>query len=121
MGMEYRAVSAPARMVVISDGDVAANFVRDAAQKQWLPLGYNHLENVTYSNKDLMLNTIEYLIDPTGVIEARTKEVKLRLLDTVRMKEQANLWRGLNLGLPIVLLGIFGWFFNWRRKRKYAK
>lgn len=120
MGMEFRAVSLPTRMLVISDGDVASNFVRDAAQKQWLPLGYNHMDNATYANKELMLNAIEYLIDPTGVIEARTKEVKLRLLDSVRAKKQGNLWRTLNVALPLVLLGIFGWFFNWRRKKKYG-
>jgi ABC-2 type transport system permease protein len=121
MGMEFRAVSVPTRMLVISDGDVAANHIRDAAQKQWLPLGLNHMDGATYANKDLMLNAIEYLIDPTGVIEARTKEVKLRLLDSVKTKQQATLWRGLNLGLPVLLLGVFGWFFNWRRKRRFAK
>jgi ABC-2 type transport system permease protein len=120
MGMEYRVVSEPTRMLVISDGDVAANYVRDAAQKQWLPLGYNHMDNATYANKELMLNAVEYLIDPTGVIEARTKEVKLRLLDTVRAKQQGTWWRALNLGAPLVLLGLFGWFFNWRRKKRYA-
>jgi len=121
LGMEFRPVSEPTRMLVISDGDVAANYVRDAAQKQWLPLGFNHMENVTYANKELMLNAIEYLIDPNGVIAARTKEVKLRLLDSVRAKKQGNMWRALNVGLFLVLLGIFGWFFNWRRKKRYGK
>jgi ABC-2 type transport system permease protein len=121
LGMEFRPLSEPTRMLVISDGDVAANYVRDAAQKQWLPLGFNQMENVTYANKELMLNAIEYLIDPNGVIAARTKEVKLRLLDSVRAQKQGNMWRALNLGLPLVLLGIFGWFFNWRRKKRYGK
>lgn len=121
VGVEFRPVSKPTRMLVISDGDVAANFVRDAAEKQWLPLGYNHMDNVTYANKELMLNAVEYLIDPTGVIEARSKEVKLRLLDTVRAKQQGTMWRTINLALPLALLGLFGWFFNWRRKRRYAR
>lgn len=107
-------------MLVISDGDVAANFVRDAAKKEWLPLGYNRFENATYANKELMLNAIEYLVDPTGVIEARTKEVKLRLLDSVKAKKEATLWRSLNIAVPLLFLGAFGWFFNWRRKRRYA-
>lgn len=121
LGMTYKAESTPTRMLVISDGDVAANFVRDAAKKEWLPLGLNRFENATYANKELMLNTIEYLIDPSGVIEARTKEVKLRLLDTVRARKEATLWRTLNIALPLVFLGVFGWFFNWRRKLRYAK
>lgn len=121
LGMSFKAESAPTRMLVISDGDVAANFVRDTAKKEWLPLGFNRFENVTYANKELMLNAIEYLIDPSGVIEARTKEVKLRLLDTVKARKEASLWRSLNIALPLVFLGIFGWFFNWRRKLRYAK
>lgn len=121
LGMTYKSESAPTRMLVISDGDVAANFVRDAAKKEWLPLGFNRFEQKTYANKELMMNAIEYLIDPTGVIEARTKEVKLRLLDTVKARKEATLWRTLNIAAPLVFLGIFGWFFNWRRKKRYAK
>ncbi len=121
LGMTFKPESDPTRMLIISDGDVAANFVRDAAKKEWLPLGYNRFEQTTYANKELMMNAIEYLIDPTGVIEARTKEVKLRLLDTVKARKEATLWRALNIAAPLAFLGIFGWFFNWRRKRRYAK
>jgi gliding-associated putative ABC transporter substrate-binding component GldG len=132
LGMSFKKESEPTRMLVISDGDVAANFVRDAAKKEWLPLGFNRFENATYANKELMLNAIEYLIDPTGVIEARTKEVKLRLLDTVKAKKEvtiwgifnfkeATLWRALNIGGPLLLLVIFGLIFYSVRKNKYAK
>lgn len=121
LGMEYKSVSQATRMLVISDGDVAANHVRNAAEKQWLPLGYNHMDGATYANKDLLLNAVEYLIEPNGVIEARTKEVKLRLLDNVRAKQQSTALRIINLGLPLLLLGLFGWFFNWRRKKRYGK
>ncbi|MDO8367315.1 MAG: gliding motility-associated ABC transporter substrate-binding protein GldG [Saprospiraceae bacterium] len=121
LGMEFKAASVPTRMIVISDGDVAANFIRDVEKKQTLPLGFNRFENVTYANKDFIINAIEYLIEPSGVIEARSKEVKLRLLDTVRAKEEQNFWRGLNLALPLLFLGAFGWLFNWLRKRRYAE
>lgn len=121
LGLSFKNASVPTRMLVISDGDVAANHIRNAEEKQWLPLGYNHMDGATYANKDLLLNAVEYLIDPTGVIEARTKEVKLRLLDTVRAREEGNFWKGINVGLPLFLLAILGWTFNWRRKRKYAR
>lgn len=120
MGMEFRAEGQPTRMVVLSDGDVAANFVRDAEKKSWLPLGFNRYENTTYANKDLMLNAVEYLMDPKGVIGARTKEVKLRMLDTVRAEAEKNIWRGINIGIPLALLGLFGFIFMWLRKRRYA-
>ncbi len=120
LGMDFKPVSVPTRMIVVSDGDVAANYVRDVEKKQTLPLGFNRFENVTYANKDFIINAIEYLIEPNGVIEARSKEVKLRLLDTVRAKNEQNFWRGLNLALPLLFLAAFGWLFNWLRRRRYA-
>lgn len=120
IGMEFRNQSVPTRMLVVSDGGVAANFIRDQAQKEWLPLGFNRFEKITYANKDFMLNSIEYIIDPKGVIGARTKEVKLRLLDTVRANAEVNFWRGINIGVPLLLLGLFGFIFMWLRKRRYA-
>ncbi len=120
VGVAYQTQSQPTRMIVISDGDVASNLIRDRTQKQWYPLGFNRYEKKTYANKDLLLNTLEYLIEPNGVIEARTKEVKLRLLDTVRTRSEKTQWQLLNMLLPLVFLGLFGWFFNWRRRRKYA-
>jgi len=121
LGMEFKSSSVPTRMIVMSDGDLAANFVRHVEKKQTLPLGFNRFENTTYANKDFIINAIEYLIEPNGVIEARAKEVKLRLLDTVRAKDEQNFWRGLNLAFPLLFLAAFGWFFNWLRKRRYAQ
>jgi gliding-associated putative ABC transporter substrate-binding component GldG len=121
LGMTFKPASSATRMIVISDGDVAANFVRDVEKKQTLPLGFNRFENSTYANKDFIINAIEYLIEPNGVIEARAKEVKLRLLDTIRTREEQNFWRVLNLVFPLLFLGAFGWLFNWLRKRKYAQ
>jgi len=120
LGVEFKPVSEPTRMLVISDGDVAANVVRNPATEDWLPLGLNRADQTTYANKELMLNAVEYLIDPTGVIEARTKEVKLRLLDSVKARKEQTLWRAVNIAVPLVFLGVFGWFFNWRRKKRYA-
>ncbi len=121
VGVVFRSVSEPTRMIVISDGDVAANFVRDREKKEWLPLGFNRFENATYANRDLLINAVEYLIEPGGVIEARSREVKLRLLDTVRAKEEKPLWQALNIGAPLFFLGLFGILFQWRRRRRYAR
>lgn len=120
LGTPFKPVSEPTRQIVVSDGDVAANFIRDPAKKVWLPLGFNHYENSTYANKDFIINAIEYLIEADGVIEARAKEVKLRLLDGVKAKDEKTMWQAVNLGAPLAFLGLFGWFFNWRRRRKYG-
>jgi ABC-2 type transport system permease protein len=53
-------------------------------------------------------------------VEARSREVKLRLLDAVRAKNEKAQWQALNLALPLVFLLVFALLFNRRRKKKYA-
>ena len=66
-------------MLVVSDGDVGRPFFNPITG-QFLKLGYNPYERYAFANKDFLLNAIEYLKDEKGIIEARNKEVKLRLL-----------------------------------------
>lgn len=117
-GMSFRAESLPTSMVVIADGDVLANPVRNGTEV--LPLGLNRWEKFQYANKPFMLNAIEYLLNPEGVIAARGKEVKLRLADKEAARAAAAWWRTLNIGLPLVLLAVFGLVFNWLRRRRFA-
>jgi ABC-2 type transport system permease protein len=121
-GINFKSVSAPNRMLIISDGDVAASNVRidENGKQQWLPLGFNRYEKTMYANKDLMLNAVEYLSDASGVIEARSREVKLRLMDNVRAKEEKPFWQAFNIGFSILFIVIFAIIFGWRRKKKYA-
>lgn len=119
LNLEYKPVSVPTRMVVISDGDIAKNPVNPETGA-FAPLGYNRYDRYTYANKDFLLNTIEYLLDEQGVIQARTREVKLRLLDTYRAEEEKGFWQLINIGLPLVFLLIFGFLFNFIRKRRYS-
>ncbi|MFK7937723.1 MAG: gliding motility-associated ABC transporter substrate-binding protein GldG [Saprospiraceae bacterium] len=120
IGLQPKYVSEPTRMLVVSDGDVIKNWPRSRSG-QLPPLGLNIYERQLYANKPFLVNAVEYLLDDAGVIAARSKEVKLRLLDTVRARSEAGLWRTLNLALPLVFLVLFGFGFNWWRKRKYAK
>lgn len=121
LNLTYKVKSVPTKMLVVSDGDIAANEVTNAAEKSYAPLGYNKYEKHLYANKDFLINAIEYLLDDNGVIAARTREVKLRLLDGVRTKSEKTFWQVLNVGVPLLLLLAFGWVFNFLRKRKYGK
>jgi ABC-2 type transport system permease protein len=119
LGTKFEPLSPPTKMVVVSDGDIAKNDY-DFRQNTLLPLGFNRFENYKFGNKDFLLNTIEYMLDDKGIIEARGKEVKLRLLDTRTAKESINVIRFINLVIPLIFLGLFGLYFNWRRKKKYT-
>jgi hypothetical protein len=119
LGLEFRNQSEPTKMVVISDGDIARNKVgRD--RKQFSPLGFNEFDKYLFANKDLLVNTLEYLINEQGVIQARGKEVKLRLLNTVDAQERKSFWQFLNIGVPLLFLALFGFTYHLIRRRRFA-
>jgi len=116
----YKPFSVATKMIVISDGDIIKNQVKWETG-EYMPTGYNKYENYTFGNKDFLINCIEYLLDEEGVIEARGKEVKLRLLDSLRAKKERVKWQIINIGLPLIFLAIFGLMFYTIRKRRYAR
>ena len=117
---EYLTRSKTTRMIVVSDGDVGKN-LQVTNSDEFHPLGYNQYEKKIYANKQFLLNAIEYLMDGKGVIEARGKDVKLRLLDAVQAKAEKTKWRVINIFLPLVMLLLFGLIFNFIRRKKFAK
>jgi ABC-2 type transport system permease protein len=61
---------------------------------------------------------VQYLVDSQGLLETRNKEVKLRLLNTVRVNNEKTKWQLINVVLPILLiLGLGIGYGYWRRKR----
>jgi ABC-2 type transport system permease protein len=115
----YKAESEPTRMIVVADGDVAKNKI-NIEKQSFEYLGFNEFDRFLFSNKDFVINSIEYLIDDKGVVEARGKDVKLRLIDTVQAQGEKTKWRLINIALPLVLLALFGWGFQWWRKRRWS-
>lgn len=120
LDLEYKAESVGNRMIVVADGDVARNNVNWEKQS-FSPLGYNEFERYRFANKDFVINALEYLLDDRGVIEARGKEVKLRLLDQAQARAETTKWRLINILAPLVFLGLFGLGYNYVRRRRYAK
>jgi len=112
-----------AKMIVISDGDMARNDVYPSSGKT-LPLGAGfHPETGprVFANKEFLMNSIEYLLDDSGLIEARSKEIKLRPLDQERAFKEETKWQMINLGVPLVVLIIFGVIYSWRRNKRFSK
>ncbi len=107
------------RQIVIADGDIIRNEKRN--DNSAFPLGYQPYTKQTLANKDFMLNCIEYLADEEGLLETRNKEVKLRLLDTIKVTEEKTKWQLINVAMPIFLVLISGFGFTYWRKKKYAQ
>jgi ABC-2 type transport system permease protein len=113
--------SVSTKVLVFSDGDIPRNEI-DRRNGQPLPLGYDPLSQQTFSNKDFVMNALAYLIDENGLIASRNKEITLRPLDKVKIKEEKLTWQVLNMLLPIGLVIGFGALrFWWRRKKYEAK
>ncbi|MDF1696011.1 MAG: gliding motility-associated ABC transporter substrate-binding protein GldG [Saprospiraceae bacterium] len=121
LNIKFQPKSIPTKQIVISDVDFMKNRI-NLRTNTADPIGYNVWEQKVYDgNRDFILNAIEYLLDESGVLDSRSKEVKLRLLDAVKTKQERNKWQFINIGLPLVFLGLFGILFNYIRKRKYSR
>jgi len=111
--------SKPTRMVVVSDGDVIRNQLH-YSKGYPMPLGYDQFTGQTFGNKDFILNVLDYLMDESGLISIRSRDLKLRLLDMTRVNNNKFFWQAFNIMFPVLLVLIFGFIQNYLRKRKYA-
>ncbi|GAB4092776.1 motility-associated ABC transporter substrate-binding family protein [Flaviaesturariibacter terrae] len=109
---------APGKIIVVADGDIALN--QFSASSGPLPMGVNPFTRYTYANKEFFLNSLEYLVNPSDILQTRSKEYTLRLLDPRRVKEQKTMWQGINIVLPVLLLVAFGTLYQQARRRRYA-
>ena len=110
-------VSIPTKMVVIADGDVIKNdVVRNVPQE----LGFDRWTGQMFGNKEFLLNTVNYLLDDTGLINIRSKEIAIAFLNQEKIADEKTKWQLINIALPLVLLAIFGLAFNYIRKKKYT-
>ncbi|MCD8423215.1 gliding motility-associated ABC transporter substrate-binding protein GldG [Tenacibaculum finnmarkense] len=112
----FKAKSTANKMVVIADGDVARNQIlkgkpHDLALDKWT--------GEHFGNKEFLINTIDYLLDDTGLINLRNKSIAIHLLDKQKAYTQKRFWQFINIGVPLILLALFGFGFRYFRKKKY--
>ncbi len=117
--VDFQPKSLANKMIVIGDGDVA-NVERDTKGVP-LALGYDKYSRKLFANKDFLLNCVEYLVDDNNLIDARNREVKMRLLDKAKLLNQKGFWQVATFGVPLLLMLVFGVVYNSRRKTKYSR
>lgn len=115
----FQAKGKPTKMIVVADGDIA----RNQLDKNMMPveLGYDQRTGNLYDNKDFMMNCVNYLLDDTGLINIRSKDVELPLLDKEKVYENYTTTQFITIGLPILILLVFGLIFTFLRKKKYSR
>jgi ABC-2 type transport system permease protein len=110
----------PTKMIVVADGDIAANdYQRNTGMV--MPLGYDKYSKQVFANKTFLINCMNYLLDDEGMLQLRSREIKLRLLDKKKIKQQRTKWQATNVALPLILVIVFGMLQFYFRKRKYSK
>ncbi len=110
--------SEPTQMIVVSDGDVIRNELQQGAP---LELGFDRYTGNTYGNKEFLLNSVNYLLDDSGLIDIRSKEITIPFMDTEKASEERQKWQLINLVVPLLLLAIGAFLFNFFRRKRYLR
>ena len=95
--------SGKSKIVVVADGDLAIN---GSGQE---------MRQVQPDNANFVVNAIDFMSDDTGLIQLRSKQVKMRPLDQVDDADK-RLLKIINFTLPIIIILGIGIYRNQRRK-----
>ena len=104
------------KMIVIADGDIGSNQILKGKPHD---LSLDKWTGEQFGNKEFLINAIDYLLDDSGLIQLRNKTIQINLLDKQRAFAEKSYWQFINIGIPLVLLALFGFGFTYWRKKKY--
>lgn len=100
--IKFKKNSDSTSIIVIADGDLIANEINKNGNIY--PLGYDKFINYTFEgNKKFIINAIQFLTDNNGLINLRSKNIKLRLLNNDLITHYRILIIILNIFLPLIL------------------
>jgi hypothetical protein len=114
----YKPLSIPTRMIVVSDGNMFLNPV--SRQDGPLAMGMDPYTRQLFANREFFENCLTYLTDTTGIIQARNKDFKLRLLDKTKVEQHKATWQVLGFLIPLAFVLLVAAVFQFVRQRKYT-
>ena len=116
-GLKFKERSVDTKMIVVSDGDIIRNPVSLSDQK-FYALGFDKYTQTLYGNRAFVLNSMNYLCDDSGLLNVRSKEFKIRLLNQAKIESERYYWQVLNTAAPLVIVLLMGiGFYYWRKRR----
>ncbi|MEI8224820.1 MAG: gliding motility-associated ABC transporter substrate-binding protein GldG [Bacteroidota bacterium] len=114
--------SSKTKMIVIADADIIRNEVRRVGLEETpYPLGLDKYTGEVFGNRDFLINCLNYLVDDNGIMELRSRELKLRLLNSAKIKAEKFKWQLINIAGPIIIVIIAGLLYSYFRRRKYTR
>jgi len=110
------------KMIIVADGDMVLNSVvkNEPIAMGMNPFTYDSQYEYRFANKDFLQNCLDYLVDQSGLSEAKAKDYTLRLLDTKKLAVEKTNWQLINIAAPVLLVILFAFIFQWIRRRKYS-
>lgn len=121
-GFKQMNKSEESRQIVISDGDILRNDIRMKAYDTLpFPLGHDKFTKQIYGNKAFLLNSINYLMGETDLMQLRARELQNRLLSKTRVSEERVWWQMLNVAVPIILVIIAGIVIFMVKRMRYRR
>ena len=92
--------------------------LRKPVAKQRLKFPFQ--QEFAFANKDFLQNCLDYLVNSSNLSEAKAKDYTLRLLDKKKTEAQKSTWQLINIIVPVILVLLFAFVFQFIRKRKYT-
>ncbi len=106
------------KQIIVGCGNIIRN---EWAEGQPLPLGLDRYSQMTFANKDFLVNAVLWLTDTEGLIELRQKQVALRLLNTQQAQTHRTTIQCVSTLVPVGILAILGTIVFFVRRNKYSK
>ncbi len=119
-GFVFRRESLPTAMMVAGDGDMARNDW-SADRQVPFPLGFDRYTGQMYGNGDFLLNAVHLLTGHPQWTALKARTLPMRLLDKAKLEQDRRFYTILNFALPLGCVLLFGLFFEWQRRRRYAR
>ncbi|MEA3449236.1 MAG: gliding motility-associated ABC transporter substrate-binding protein GldG [Bacteroidota bacterium] len=120
----FKPESKPTSQIVISDGDMIRNYVHQRGERREpFQLGADryYQQQFTPGNKEFLMNAVNYLCGDEALIKLRMRDIKLRLLDKGKVREQGVFWSVFNTVVPVIIIVLLGLTLIMLRRYKYTR
>lgn len=118
----FKKESRETKMIVVADADIIRNEIKHSGTEETpLPLGQDKYTGEVFGNKDFLLNCLNWMVDDKGIMDLRSREVKLRLLNRARVKNEILQWQLINTLGPLIVVMLAGLAYSYFRRRRYTR
>jgi ABC-2 type transport system permease protein len=74
-----------------------------------------------FGNQEFFQNVTDYMMGDNSVLDLRSRQIEIHEMDNEKVKNDGTFYKLMNVGLPIVIILLFGFVMSYMRKRKYAR